>query len=187
MFTLCLVSIFVIGFILGKLTNWTATNRKKKTVSSQDRYEVECAECDLEHLKDEWRTTIQTQMHFNELIIKFRSIVLSVFVGGLGVVVGLSTNNLLGHDYLTTILSLALAFWLSCIGLDFCYYQKLLYGSVDHAKKFDENEFFIKKGLFGLTQSISMEITRNESKIIILIFYLLPVIAFVILLFKLNS
>lgn len=95
----------------------------------------------MPHLKDEWKTTIETQMHFNDLIIKFRSVVLSVFLTGLGVVYGFS-DKLGENNNLYFILVLAFVFWICCFVLDYFYYQKLLLGAVKHADKFDDNEYF---------------------------------------------
>ena len=72
----------------------------------------------MEHLKDEWKTTIETQMHFNDLIIKFRSVVLSVFLTGLGVVFGLS-KKMGSNDNLYFILTIAFVFWICCFLLDY--------------------------------------------------------------------
>ena len=57
---------------------------------NNDYNHIEYKECDLELLKEEWKVTIQTQMHFNDLIMKYRSIILSVFITSLGVIYGIS-------------------------------------------------------------------------------------------------
>lgn len=123
---------------------------------------------------EEWKTTVETQMHFNDLILRFRSIVLSVFVAGLGVIYGLEDvleKNIIKLD---NVYLLPIVFWLSCFIIDFFYYQKLLIGSVEHACKFDEMEFFKKNKILGLTTSISSKISKSWSNLLILSFYIIP-------------
>jgi hypothetical protein len=174
--TLLNTIIGIVCLLIGALLQsaYTAWKRKKEIDIEQDG-EIECEECDMEYLKEEWKTTIETQMHFNDLIIRFRSIVLSVFLTGLGIVYGFS-GKLSTDNNLSFMLILAFVFWLCCFLLDCFYYQKLLIGAVKHANKFDDNEFFRKKGLFGLTKRISFEVSGFKSKMLIWIFYLLPLI-----------
>ena len=187
--TLCYTIIGLICFLVGALvqglyTEWKTKRKIKTSDKITENRNIEYEKCDMEHLKDEWKTTIETQMHFNDLIIKFRSVVLSVFLTGLGVVFGLS-KEMDSNGNLCFILTIAFVFWFCCFLLDYFYYQKLLLGAVKHAEKFDENEFFRKKGLFGLTKSISFEISGLLSKALIFIFYILPLMVLVILYNKL--
>ena len=175
-----LICLLVGAVVQGFYTEWKTRQKKKTSDEIAENRNIECEECDMEHLKDEWKTTIDTQMHFNDLIIKFRSVVLSVFLTGLGVVFGLS-KKMGSNDNLYFILTIAFVFWICCFLLDYFYYQKLLLGAVKHAEKFDENEFFQKKGLFGLTKSISFEISGLLSKSLIWIFYILPLVVLGIL------
>jgi|AntDeeMinimDraft_4_1070355.scaffolds.fasta_scaffold04284_2 hypothetical protein len=184
--TLLNIIIGIICLLIGALlqsfyTAWK-TKKDKKGLEIEQGGEIECEECDMEYLKEEWKTTIEIQMHFNDLIIRFRSIVLSVFLTGLGVVYGFSEK--FGTDKnLLFVLILALVFWVCCFLLDNFYYQKLLIGAVKHAKKFDDNKFFRKKGLFGLTKRISLEVSDFRSKLLIWTFYLLPMIILGILVY----
>lgn len=175
-----MICLLVGALTQGFYTEWK--NKRKKEDEIEENSKIECEECDMEYLKEEWKTTIETQMHFNDLIIKFRSVVLSVFITGLGVVYGFS-DKLSINDNLYFVLILAFVFWICCFILDYFYYQKLLLGAVKHAKKFDENEFFKKKGLFGLTKRISYEISGFLTKTLIWLFYLIPLIVLAILAF----
>jgi len=177
----------MICLLIGALAQGFYSERKNKRKEKEENKieenrKIEYEECDLVYLKEEWKTTIETQMHFNDLIIKFRSVVLSVFLTGLGVVYGFS-DKLNNNDSLYFVLILAFVFWICCFVLDYFYYQKLLLGAVKHAKKFDENEFFKKKGLFGLTKRISFEISGFLTKTLIRVFYLLPLVVLAILAF----
>ena len=169
------ITFFLIGALIQSYFSAWGAKRKKEELEIEQDGEIECEECDLEYLKEEWKTTIATQMHFNDLIIKFRSVVLSVFITGLGLAYGFSEKlNYSGDLYF--VLILAFTFWICCFLLDYFYYQKLLIGAVKHAKKFDNNNFFRKKGLFGLTKRISFEIPHLMSKFLIWTFYILPLI-----------
>ncbi len=184
--TLLNTIIGIICLLVGALlqsfyTAWKTKKAEKELEIEQDG-EIECEECDMEYLKEEWKTTIETQMHFNDLIIRFRSVVLSVFLTGLGVVYGFS-EKLSTDKNLSFVLILAFVFWICCFLLDYFYYQKLLIGAVKHAKKFDENKFFRKKGLFGLTKRISFEVSDFISKLLIWTFYILPLIILGILVY----
>jgi len=183
--------IAVIFSIVGGFVGTTWHKRIRKKEEKEKEFEalnkLDCAECDLEILQLEWKTTIETQMHFNELIIKFRSIVLSVFIAGIGAIYGISRNFTLSQTDLFLMLGLAAIFWLCCFMLDFFYYHRLLKGAVKHACKFDEAEYFKSRGLLGLTRRISYEINFQLTTAIICSFYTLPIIAMLlIILLKLN-
>jgi hypothetical protein len=49
----------------------------------------------LQFYLQEWEVIINTQMHFNDLILRFRSIILSVFVALIGASVALENDLLL--------------------------------------------------------------------------------------------
>lgn len=172
----------LIGFLLNAYLYSYVKKRKSQLKEINDDNIIECEDCDLPYLKDEWQTTIQTQMHFNELIIKFRSIVLSVFVTGLGIIYGIS-DNIIATNKFNFIIILAFTFWTCCFLLDCFYYQKLLSGAVEHAKKFDNNDFFRKKGLFGLTKRISFELPNFFAKTIIILFYIIPTVVLAIIVY----
>ncbi len=152
-------------------------HRKAKEEAILSANRIECEQCDMEALTKEWEVTIKTQMHFNDLIIRFRSIVLSVFIAALGFIYGVTKQLGLTNGDFMLLISLAFVFWLCSFLLDYFYYHKLLIGSVNHAMKFDENDFFKKKGLFGLTKRINFEIEANTAKMLIWSFYLMPIVS----------
>lgn len=154
----------------------------------------------IELLMREWEVEIQSQMHFNELIMKFRTAGLTI--------VGLflsATAGALRFDQ-----TLALAIWVSAIilliafwRLDVYYYYKLLIGAVKKTQKIDqifsEQEMSIninnkQINLFGLTKSITDEIDTeaisknyNKSKKLIHSYYgMMGVAAIIILGIVLN-
>lgn len=126
----------------------------------------------------EWKTIIETQTHFNDLIIRFRSIVLTVFVTMVGASVALNAEGKINEELFYAILFIILVFWFTSFVLDHYYYHKLLLGSVAQAMKFDQSELGEKYGLFGLTTCISNVVKPPSSRAMIKIFYGLPVLGF---------
>ena len=150
-------------------------------IELKNEFHIECEECDMEYLKEEWKVTIETQMHFNDLIMRYRSIILSVFITSLGVIYGISEKLNIGSKEFGIYLMLASIFWVCCFFLDFFYYNRLLLGAVDHAKKFDNNTYFGNKGLFGLTKRIASKAPLNTSNFLIIAFYAIPAIALIVI------
>jgi hypothetical protein len=173
------------GILAQALVNWVRMKGDKLALPPALRPNFKPDDAEVGLLSDEWRTTIQMQMKFNDLIIRFRAIVLSVFVISVGVLFyGHCMDEVSGTD-LIVMLAMLLVFWIACLLLDFGYYHQLLLGAVRHAKKFDENKYFRDKGLFGLTERINMEIGLLRTKVIMWLFYLLPAsIVFVLVLLK---
>jgi hypothetical protein len=127
----------------------------------------------LKYYIEEWKTVIQTQMHFNDLIIRFRSITLTAFASLIaGIIVIQKTTNISPKDLLAVIL-IVLIFWVAVGILDYFYYFRLLLGSVSHGLKFDQAEHFKKLGLFGLTTNISNHIHPPTFRLLISLYYVL--------------
>lgn len=172
------------GFVLGIMVNIYWKNRKKneeKTIKDyQSKFSIDVSKEYLSHYVKEWEVCINTQMHFNDVIIKFRSIVLSVFIASIGFIYGISEKLQFTDSTKIKWFGLAMVFWLSCFILDYFYYHKLLLGAVKHAEKFDNNEVFQKIGLVGMTKTISLKITALRTQMTIWLFYLMPLISLMI-------
>lgn len=131
---------------------------------------------------EEWKTVIQTQMHFNDMIMKMRttgvSIVLAVF--------GASAYSLQYDELILTICNysfhasvLVIAFGLGMLvgvfGLDYFYYYKMLIGAVKRGYEIDKayrNRQVDNTKIFGMTTMIRDEIGRpGKSKVFIGLFY----------------
>ncbi len=176
------VYVFAGGFFGALAQDFVKGYRRRRAEReriSQELDEIDCPECDPESCLEEWKTTITTQMHFNDLIIKFRSIVLSVFIAGLGLIFNAYKNKEIFGLELMVLVSMALVFWIACFILDYFYYHQLLLGAVRHAKKFDDNEHFRKVGMYGLTKRVGLAVGLFQSKLVIWCFYLLPTMAVV--------
>jgi len=131
---------------------------------------------------EEWKTVIQTQMHFNELLMKMRttsvSIVLAVF--------GAAAYSLQYEKLFLTIggyrfhaSALIVAFGLGMLVgvffLDYFYYYKMLLGAVERGEQIDEaykNRRVDNCKIFGMTTLIREAIgKRGKSKWLVWFFY----------------
>jgi hypothetical protein len=125
----------------------------------------------------EWKTIIETQMHFNDLIIRFRSIVLTAFITLVGASVALRNTEKIDERQSLILFYILSVLWVTAFIMDFCYYHRLLLGSVAQAMKFDESELGKRLGLFGLTTCISRVVHPPASKVMVVLFYGVPAIA----------
>jgi hypothetical protein len=127
----------------------------------------------------EWNTVIQTQMHFNDLIIKFRSVALTTYVALIGGAIAVSRVLSLPLETFIFLLFLPAGFWASAFLLDYFYYHKLLLGSVAQARKFDNWKYAEVNGFFGLTKCISQHIRGPTSKQLVRLYYTIPIVLLV--------
>ncbi len=144
----------------------------------------------LELLMREWEVDLQTQMHFNELIMKFRTAGLTIVGLFLSAAVGaLKFDKTLSIGIGLAAVALLIAFWI----LDSRYYFKLLIGAVNRTQRIDElfssEEMFLNINkrsmrLFGLTRSITDEIDKEavsknylKSRLLIAGYYSIMLIA----------
>lgn len=129
----------------------------------------------------EWKTIIETQMHFNDLIIRFRSIVLTAFITLVGASVALQGTKKIDENQFLMIITILIFLWTTAFVMDFFYYHRLLLGSVAQAMKFDASELGKRIGLFGLTTCISRVVHPPASKIMVGLFYGIPLIGMFLL------
>lgn len=141
-----------------------------QTLSEEEKNVVNC------HL-EEWKIIIQTQMHFNDLIIRFRSLILTAFITLIGATLALQKTERIEGNQVIEFLFLVLILWGTAFVLDFFYYHRLLLGSVAQALKFDNSDLAKRLGLFGLTTCISNVVHPPASKVMVILFYGLPALA----------
>jgi hypothetical protein len=125
----------------------------------------------------EWQVVIQTQMHFNDLIIRFRSVALTSFVALAGAAVTVSNAFELDGAALGVVMVLPFIFWIAALAIDLFYYHELLLGAVAEAAKFDEAAWLSERGFFGLTKCIRNHATPRSARIMVLLFYFVPLAA----------
>jgi hypothetical protein len=186
-YSLCL---FVLGCVIGvafvRLREHKAMEREElQAINPIPAVVAQLTQPQVDLLRvrmEEWQTVIQTQMHFNDLIIKFRSIALTTFVTFAGGAIALENLLSLKWPDVLVILLLPCGFWFSCFLLDYYYYHRLLLGAVAQAGKFDKWDFANADGHFGLTKCISAHIKKPRSNVLVKVFYLIPGLLFILLL-----
>lgn len=131
---------------------------------------------------DEWKTVIDTQMHFNEMIMKMRttgvSVVMAVFSAA---AYSLQYDILIPIYYIGEkhvaffIVLFGLAMSFAIFVLDYFYYFKMLLGAVERGYQIDEsyeNRLIDETQMFGMTSLIRDKIGKADtSKYIIGLFY----------------
>lgn len=130
----------------------------------------------------EWQVTIETQMHFNDLIMKFRSIALSVLAALIGGSVALLNSKFAPDVSRYAVYAIPGIFWVTAFILDLFYYHRLLQGSVKQAEKFDKSGVFRQFGLGGMTSCVSKHVEPPTSKVLISFYYLFPAVAAILVL-----
>lgn len=129
----------------------------------------------LDLYQREWEITINAQMHFNDLIVKYRQIFLTLYISLTTASLSLNINEkIISNKAFVFIATAILLSWVLAFLLDYCYYYQMLLASVEQAKKFDENLKLQEYGLFGLTKEISNRISLRKATTITYIFYGLP-------------
>ena len=131
---------------------------------------------------EEWKTVIQTQMHFNDMLMKMRttgvSVVLAVF-GAAAYSLQYERLFLTINDYRFHVSAFIIAFGLGMLVgifcLDYFYYYKMLLGAVRRGydiDKFYKNKLVDGCKMFGMSTMIRDAIGKpGWSKFFIWIFY----------------
>jgi len=143
---------------------------EKIPVISQKEREI------LEIYLKEWQVIIETQMHFNDLILRFRSITLTTFVTLIGAVVAISNLKVISKESIPPLFLLISFLWIASFIIDFRYYDRLLLGSVKQAMKYDNSKYFRMLGLFGMTSGISNQVKPLTSKWLLILYYAVPMV-----------
>ena len=182
--------IFHVAFMRGKSTSGlkNPVNELPVVLPQIGKYKLEIYQLYLR----EWEVIIKTQMHFNDLIIRFRGLTLAAFVALVGASIAAQKAMDLEKSEFLLILIIIGILWITAFILDFGYYHRLLLGSVAQALKFDNSEIFKELGLFGLTTCISEHVHPPTSKILVFIYYVLPLVfsgiaIFTIYFFRIGS
>ena len=146
---------------------------------------------ELEQVKlilEEWRTVIDTQMHFNDMILRTRTTGISVVIGVYGaaaLAVGQYPERFLKiyewHFHVSgAIIAFGLLLLLSIAMLDYLYYYRLLMGAVERGEQIDDafrGRTVAGISFLGMTTLISRKVTRCRAVVSLLIFYGFPFIA----------
>ena len=101
---------------------------------------------EMQLLLEEWKVVMQTQMHFNDMIIKMRTAGLSVLIavfGGAAIAIGQYPDRFIEvahRDFhvAAPIILFGLLLWLAIFLIDYFYYHKCLLGAVQRGYQIDE-------------------------------------------------
>jgi hypothetical protein len=131
----------------------------------------------LELIQKEWVAILQVQMHFNDLVIRFRAMTLTTFGAFVGAAVAIGQMAGLSEGDRKIVLTLPVAFWIAAGVLDLGYYHRLLMGAVAQALKFDDRPRLKDLGLFGLTANIRNTVRPFTARVLVILYYLVPLVS----------
>lgn len=140
---------------------------------------------EIKIILEEWKTVINTQMHFNEMIMRARTTGVSVVVavyGAAALAYGqyperFITMGNIGFHVSTAIIVFGLLLLIGIFCIDRFYYFRLLLGAVERGEEIDKafnNRIIGGTTIFGLSTSISKKVTRTRATICLVVFYGLP-------------
>ena len=138
-------------------------------------------------LIEEWKTVIETQIHFNEMIIRARttgvSVVMAVY-GAAALSIGQYPGkfiSIFGSQFHVSaaIILFGISLLAGIFCMDYFYYYRLLLGAVERGEEIDRAyEGFSIGGtsLFGMTTMISKKVSKRRATICLVIFYGIPLV-----------
>lgn len=126
----------------------------------------------------QWQIIISTQMHFNDIILRTRSIGSSVVLAAYGAAA--LTLGKYPNEYLlifnqlihisVIIIFFALLLLFSIFLLDVTYYYRLLLGVVDIGAKLEEEQ----SSLVGTSKQLSEKVSLRWANFVVFVFYAIP-------------
>lgn len=135
----------------------------------------------LAHDMEIWKVAIDTQMHFNDLLIKMRTTVISIILAVFGAA-AIALNEkptwfiqcFCWKIHVSAIvLILGLIFLLVQFIIDRCYYFEMLLGAVKFARQIDER-YENSNMKFGLTNKICRQISEPAAILVLWAYYGIP-------------
>ena len=152
----------------------------------------------LKHVREVWKVAMDTQMHFNDLLMKMRTTVISIILavfGASALVVKDIPKPLVDIwgwklHISSIVLFVGILFLVCQYYIDRFYYFKLLLGEVEFTRKIDKDYEGYNGGeeVFGLTKAINKEIDSDSAKKVLFWFYIGPIIIsfIVVVIIQLN-
>jgi hypothetical protein len=138
-------------------------------------------------LIEEWKTVIETQIHFNEMISRARttgvSVVMAVY-GAAALSIGQYPGkfiNVFGAQFHVSaaIILFGISLLVGIFCMDYIYYYRLLLGAVERGEEIDKAYEGFTVGttrLFGMTTMISKKVSKRRATACLIIFYGIPLI-----------
>src|SRR5215470_7344913 len=130
-----------------------------------------------------WRAVVDTQMHFNDMLMRTRSIGLSMVIAVYGAAIVSagqfpnSTVTFAGHRLHVGvgIFAVGMLLLVSLFLLDRCYYYRMLLATVEHAEEIERESGSAAQPIeLKLTQRISGSVSRPMSSLVLFAFYAVP-------------
>ncbi|KPV63226.1 MAG: hypothetical protein AOA66_0948 [Candidatus Bathyarchaeota archaeon BA2] len=179
--TLLVLLVGVLIFLTGIFKIAFSMPEKQRTVESpksEEKTDIKDAQLILE----EWKTVIQTQMHFNEMIMRVRTTGVSVVLAVFGAAAfSLQFEKLylrigtFAFHAAVPIIGFGLGMLTGVFILDYFYYYKMLLGAVRRGYQIDEaykHKAVNGTKMFGMTALISKAIGKpGRSKFYVWAFY----------------
>lgn len=136
---------------------------------------------DTKDLIEIWKEAIETQRHFNDLLIKMRTTVISIILavfGGAAIVVREASwyVNFLNCDLRLSaaVIALGVLFLIVQFMIDRFYYFPLLLGAVKYTATLGERVNIPE--LSGLTLSINKEVPETRASRVLAFYYFIPIV-----------
>lgn len=141
---------------------------------------------DKASLLEQWKTTMSAQMHFNDMLMRTRSLAATVVIGVFGAAAALvgqyPTRHIIVCCWSVHISAVVIVFGLVlllCVFLlDYLYYYRLLLGAVERGEVIErELSILVPAGTmpsFSLSLYLSQKVSRRHAKAVLLIFYGIP-------------
>ena len=130
-----------------------------------------------------WRGVIDTQMHFNDMLMRTRSIGLSMVIAVYGAAI-VSAGQFPDSSVRFVDLRLHVAVGIFAVGmllllslflLDRCYYFPMLLATVELGEEIERESGSAAQPIeLKLTQRVSATVSRTRAKVALLIFYAVP-------------
>lgn len=121
-----------------------------------------------------WKTTIETQMHFNDLLIRYRQFSITSLTTVVAAVVVAATHFNFASEHYRFIILMLMAAWASIGILDWTYYRRLLLGAVEYAEERFDQQPQLGGIRYGLSRKISERVGRRLAGLSLLLYYLIP-------------
>jgi hypothetical protein len=147
---------------------------------------------DKASLLEQWKTAVNAQMHFNDMLMRTRSLAATVVIGVFGAaaaLVGQYPTRIItvccrSVHISVVVIAFGLVLLVCAFLLDYLYYYRLLLAAVERGEALErELSTLVPAGLsptFSLALYLSEKVSRRHAQAILMFFYGIPFVAGVI-------
>jgi hypothetical protein len=141
---------------------------------------------DKTSLLEHWKTTINAQMHFNDMLMRTRSLAATVVIGVFGAaaaLVGQYPTRLIticcrSIHISAIVIAFGLVLLICVFLLDYVYYYRLLLAAVERGEALERNLSILVPGpptpSFSLSRYLSEKVSRRHATSVLAFFYGIP-------------